>query len=82
MRRREALWAKQEKRKERNLTEIDYLLGVYDDHRMGGLRFKYNPTGEFLDNHRELASPPWASLRELEYASLQLEEWKQQGILS
>lgn len=74
MRRREALWAKQENRKERSLTESDYLLGVYDGHRMGGLRFKTDPRGDFMDNHKDLASPPWSSLRELEYASLQLED--------
>jgi serine/threonine-protein kinase HipA len=53
--------------------ESDYLLGVYDGHRMGGLRFKLDPSGDFLNNNKEMASPPWASLRDLEYASLQLE---------
>ena len=28
----------------------------------------------FLDNNKKLDSPPWASLKELEYASLQLEK--------
>jgi len=32
-----------------------------------------DPDGEFLDNNRTNASPPWTSLRNLEYASLQLE---------
>lgn len=50
----------------------DYLLGVYDGHRMGGLRYRLGE-GPFLDDHTELASPPWASLRELEQASLALE---------
>jgi serine/threonine-protein kinase HipA len=40
---------------------------------MGGLRFKLDPSGAFLNDNREMASPPWTSLRELEYASLQLE---------
>lgn len=73
MRRRESLLAKNEKRPERNLTESDFLLGVYDGHRMGGLRFKLDPDGDFLDNHTNMSSPPWTSLRDLEYASLQLE---------
>ncbi|MDF1561989.1 MAG: HipA domain-containing protein [Deltaproteobacteria bacterium] len=71
MRRREALLARAEGRTERNLLESDYLLGVHDGHRMGGLRFRVE--GRFLDDNDELASPPWTSLRELEHASLQLE---------
>lgn len=73
MRRREAVEARQEGRPPRVLTEADYLLGVYDGNRMGALRFKVSPDGAFLDNRRELATPPWASIRDLEYASLQLE---------
>jgi len=73
MRRREAAMAKREKRVEHALFESDYLLGVYDGHRLGGLRFKLEENGDFLNNQKEMASPPWTSLRELEYASLQLE---------
>jgi serine/threonine-protein kinase HipA len=73
MRRRESILAKQENRNEKIYFESDYLLGVFDGHRMGGLRFKQDPSGEFLNDNREMASPPWTSLRELEYASLQLE---------
>jgi serine/threonine-protein kinase HipA len=54
--------------------QSDYLLGVYDEHRMGALRFKESPEGPFLNDNREMAAPPWTSLRELEYASLQLEK--------
>ena len=74
MRRREALSARNENRKERNLFESDFLLGVYDGHRMGGLRFRLEEHGGFLNDQREFASPPWTSLRDLEYASLQLEK--------
>jgi serine/threonine-protein kinase HipA len=73
MRRREAALARQQERRERPLLESDYLLGVFDGHRMGGLRFKTDLTGPFLDDNRAMAAPPWTSLRELEYASLQLE---------
>ncbi len=72
MNRREAQLAREEKRPERKLRELDYLLGVYDGHRMGALRFRVGG-GPFLDDNRELASPPWTSLRELEHASLSLE---------
>jgi serine/threonine-protein kinase HipA len=74
MRRREAWQAKLEGREEKLLFETDYLLGVFDGHRMGGLRFKLEQGGAFLNNHEKIATPPWTSLRELEYASLQLEK--------
>lgn len=73
MRRREAALARQEGRKAEPLLESDYLLGVFDGHRMGGLRFKLSTDGPFLNDNRAMAAPPWTSLRELEYASLQLE---------
>jgi serine/threonine-protein kinase HipA len=74
MRRREAGMARQEKRPEQPLFETDYLLGVYDAHRSGGLRFKLDPDGAFLNDNKEMASPPWTSIRELEQISLRLEE--------
>ncbi|MBA2654365.1 MAG: type II toxin-antitoxin system HipA family toxin [Gammaproteobacteria bacterium] len=74
MDRREAQLARQEGRINRNLLESDYLLGVYDEHRIGGLRFRTSRGDDFLDNNKELASPPWTSLRELEQASWELEK--------
>lgn len=74
MRRREAALAKLEDRVEYNLFETDYLLGVYDGHRMGALRFKLEEDGPFLNDNKNMASPPWASLRELEQISLRLED--------
>jgi serine/threonine-protein kinase HipA len=73
MRRREAALARIEGREEQKLFETDYLLGVYDGHRMGALRFKLED-GPFLNDNRDMASPPWTSLRELEQVSLRLEE--------
>jgi serine/threonine-protein kinase HipA len=40
---------------------------------MGALRFKLENDGAFLNDNKEMASPPWASLRELEQASLKFE---------
>jgi serine/threonine-protein kinase HipA len=74
MLRKEAWLAKSENREERNLFETDYLLGVFDGHRLGGLRFKVDPQGPFLNDQQKMSTPPWVSLRELEYASLQLEK--------
>jgi serine/threonine-protein kinase HipA len=74
MRRREAAMARRDRRTEQKLFETDYLLGVYDDHRMGGLRFKSDKNGPYINDNKEMASPPWASIRELEQISLRLEE--------
>ena len=74
MRRREAALARQEQRNPTNLYETDYLLGVYDENRMGGIRFKLDQEGSFLNDNKEIASPPWTSIRELEQISLRLEE--------
>lgn len=74
MRRREAALARKEARSEQSLFETDYLLGVYDPNRMGGLRFKQEPSGAFLNDDKDFATPPWASIRKLEEISLKLEE--------
>lgn len=76
MRRREAILARREDRKPRNLYEYDYLLGVFDGTRMGGIRFKTSNEGQYLNNEQTLAAPPWVSLRELEHASKELEKDK------
>jgi serine/threonine-protein kinase HipA len=74
MLRREAQQAREEKRESRAFQESDFLLGVFDGHRMGALRFRLSATDPYLDNNTERASPPWARLRELEHASLELEK--------
>lgn len=74
MRRREAAMARMENRKETALFETDYLLGVYDEHRMGAIRFKTEVEGVFLNDNKAMAAPPFTSLRELEQASLHLEK--------
>jgi serine/threonine-protein kinase HipA len=74
MRRREAAMARLEARKAQPLFETDYLLGVYDQHRMGAIRFKMDSESDFLSNNKAMAAPPFTSLRELEQASLNLEK--------
>ena len=74
MKRREAAIARLEDRPARVLLESDYLLGVHDQYRMGGLRFKRDIDGSFLDDNDKLAAPPISSLRELEYAVSQIED--------
>ena len=73
MRRHEAVLARVEKRPGKTLFESDYLLGVFDEYRMGGLRFKEIIDGPFLNDNREFVTPPWTSLNELEQASLKIE---------
>lgn len=74
MDRREAAMARKEGRKMKHLLESDYLLGVFDGHRMGALRFKTNENGAFLNDDKSMAAPPFTSLRELEQASVKFEE--------
>ena len=74
MKRREAIIAKKEERKPRTLTEVDFLIGVYDETRMGGLRFSISKGGPFMSDDKELATPPWTTLRKLESASLAFEK--------
>lgn len=74
MRRREAALARLEARKPKKLFGTDYLLGVFDEHRMGALRFKQMKDGPFLDDNADMAAPPWSSIRTLQQVSLKLEE--------
>lgn len=75
MNKRERLLAEKEKRRPRKLYDSDYLMGVYDETRMGGIRFKANPEGTFLSDDKETAAaaPPWANLRTIEEASRNFE---------
>ncbi len=74
MKRREAIIAKKEEPKPRSLTEVDFLIGVHDATRMGGLRFSASKGGVFLSDDKELTAPPWTTLRKLESASLAFEK--------
>ena len=51
MKRRASQEAAETGEKAKTLYEIDYLLGVYDENRMGALRFKTDLNGPFLDNN-------------------------------
>ncbi len=73
MKRRAAQDARANNEKARTLYEIDYLLGVFDESRMGALRFKTELDGSFLDNDVHSPTPPWSSLGDLQEAAKQLE---------
>lgn len=65
--RRELLDARAEHRTARKLMESDYLLGVHDGGRMGGLRF-LDEAGKYLSDREKLAAPPITELRKLQDA--------------
>ena len=69
MKRRAALKNVDAESKHYALNEVDFLLGVYDESRMGALRFKLDKDGAFLDDSTEYPTPPWSSVRELQYSA-------------
>ena len=73
MKRRVAFQAQKNSATPSVLNEVDFLLGVYDQSRMGALRFKLDPDGPFLDNSAAFPTPPWSSVRELQYSAKVLE---------
>jgi serine/threonine-protein kinase HipA len=73
MKRRAVQEARERKERVPVLYDIDFLLGVFDESRMGALRFKTDPEGPFLDDNRAMPTPPWSSIRELQHAAASLE---------
>lgn len=73
MERKEAMLARQEDRRPRMLSELDFLLGVHDVTRIGALRFRSAAGGQFLDDG-PFPAPPFTNLRELAAVSRRLEE--------
>lgn len=74
MERRERLDAEAENRHPKKLQESDYMLGVHDGGRAGGLRLQEPISGNFLSDREDMAAPPIAHLRALQQASLALEK--------
>ena len=74
MKRREIINARKEGVKPRELQESDFLLGVYDESRIGALRFKIDENGSFISSDKDMATPPWTSLRSLEEAARAFEK--------
>ena len=44
---------------QRSCISVTTCFGVYDETRMGGIRFKADPEGAFLSNDSDSAVPPW-----------------------
>ncbi len=79
MKRRAAIQAREIGKPVPFLHDTDYLLGVHDICRMGALRFKTDPAGDFLDNDPVNPTPPWANIRELQYSAEAIESGNESG---
>ena len=74
LKRKEEILAIKENRDARDLTELDFLVGVNDESRMGGLRFKYADSQNFISETDLYNVPPLETLRKLEQASIEFEK--------
>ncbi len=81
LKRREQLQAEEEKRMPRNLSSFDYLMGIDDYSRMGGFRFKKTMDGDFINVMPFLKIPPLTEIRELIYASQEIERSEEENVL-
>lgn len=81
LKRREQLQAEEEKRAPRNLSSFDYLVGIDDFSRMGGFRFKKEKDGEFINVSPSLKIPPLSEIRELIYASQEIEKCEEEDVM-
>lgn len=72
--RKEQTEAIEEKRPKRTLYSYDYLVGIDDFLRMGALRLKKDPDGEFLNSDSRLIVPPLTSIKELTTAAQEYEK--------
>lgn len=79
--RREQILAREEKRPVRKLSSFDYLMGIDDFSRMGGLRFKEEINGDFINSETTLRIPPLADVRSLAAASMEVEKSEEQNQL-
>lgn len=67
--RRESILAREEGRRPRKFTDSEYMLGIQDQCRSGGFRFKTDERGDFIANE-DIIIPPLSTIRELEQISL------------
>ncbi len=81
LKRREQLAAAEEGRPPRNLSSFDYLKGIDDFSRMGGFRFKKKADDDYINASPSLKIPPLADIRELVYASREIEKAEEDNVL-
>lgn len=81
MKRVAARLARDSNKQPQSLTEIDYLLGVYDEARQGALRFSETLGGPFLQHsNAKTIIPPLIELPKLLIATENLLEDKESDI--
>lgn len=79
--RREQIMAQKEHRSVRRFSSFDFLRGIDDFSRMGGLRFKETIDGDFINTDNLLRIPPLTDLRELILASKEVERSEEKNAL-
>ena len=72
IKKREVIRAKEEGRRTKTLNEIDFLLQVDDESRMGAIRLSLDGIN-YLSNEKNMEVPPFEYIRKLESASLEYE---------
>ena len=79
--RRERLTAQSEGRPKRMLTNYDYLIGIEDFTRMGGIRYKEEGSNSFINASAKYLVPPIESLRTLCDACHEIEQAEERNEL-
>lgn len=79
--RREQIAASEEGRPIRRLSSFDFLTGIDDFSRMGGLRFKKDKNGEFINVEKSLQISPLTDVRNLIAASMEIERSEEESQL-
>jgi serine/threonine-protein kinase HipA len=79
--RRERLAAQEEQRPIRTLSNYDYLVGIEDQTRMGGIRYSTEENGTFINEDSKYSVPPLESLRALCEACEELESAEERNEL-
>lgn len=79
--RRELLAAKEEQRPVRTLSNYDYLVGIEDLTRMGGIRYSTEENGTFINENSKYSIPPLENLRALCDACQELESAEERNEL-
>lgn len=79
--RRERMMAQEEERPIRTLNNYDYLVGIEDLNRMGGIRYSKTEGGTFINAEPQYGVPPMESLRALCDACGEIETAEEHGLL-
>jgi serine/threonine-protein kinase HipA len=79
--RRERLAAQEEQRPVRTLSNYDYLVGIEDLTRMGGIRYRTEKNGAFINSNSRYSVPPLESLRALCDACQEIESAEERNEL-